>query len=107
VTSTKSPGYRLSELAEDDLAGILDYTLDTWGAGQADRYLDLLVLCFERIVGLPSLGRRCDAVRSGYRRIEIGKHVIFYRTDEDGVFIVRVLHQRELVTREALMERRR
>lgn len=107
MTRRKSPGYRLSELAEDDLAGILDYTADTWGAAQADRYLDLLVQCFERLVIMPSLGRRCDAIHFGYRRMETGKHVVFYRLDDDEVFIARVLHERELVTRRALMERRR
>ena len=56
---------------------------------------------------MPSSGRRCDAVRSGYRRIETGKHVVFYRLEDEGVFIARVLHQRELVTRETLMERHR
>ncbi|HEU4635202.1 MAG TPA: type II toxin-antitoxin system RelE/ParE family toxin [Edaphobacter sp.] len=98
--------YQLSVLAEADLAAILDYTIDTWGASQADKYFDLLIECFEQIAHMPSLGRRCSAVRPGVRRMETGKHVVFYRPIEDGVLIVRVLHQRELVTRKALMEGR-
>jgi toxin ParE1/3/4 len=103
----QAPGrYRLSALAEADLAGILDYTTETWGAAQADRYLDVLIESFEHTARMPSLGRLCNAVSPGVRRIETGKHVVFYRPAEDGVLIIRVLHQRELVTRKALMEGR-
>jgi len=94
-------------MAENDLAGILDYTADTWGAKQADLYLNSLVQCFDRIAHMPSLGRNCDAVHAGFRRIEEGKHVIFYRPEKRGVFVARVLHERMLVTKETPMERRR
>jgi len=97
--------YRLSELAEIDVADILDFTVDTWGPEQADRYLDHLVGCFDRIAHMPSLGRDCSAVHPGFRRIEEGRHVIFYRVEEFGIFIARVVHQKMLVTKEFLMER--
>ncbi|MHB1745118.1 MAG: type II toxin-antitoxin system RelE/ParE family toxin [Acidobacteriaceae bacterium] len=41
--------YRLSALAELDLADIADYTTDVWGAKQAELYLDSLVECFDRV----------------------------------------------------------
>ena len=34
------------------------------------------------------------AIRPGYRKIETTNHSDFYRKTEDGVLIVRVLHQR-------------
>ena len=32
-------GYRLTSEAASDIKGILDYTLDRWGAEQADKYV--------------------------------------------------------------------
>jgi toxin ParE1/3/4 len=71
----------------------MDYTAYTWGTTQADRYLEGFVDCFERISQMPNLGRRCESVHSGFRRIEVGRHVVFYRASQSEVFISRVLHQ--------------
>jgi len=46
-------GYRLSNKAEADLEGILVYTVDMWGAEQADRYLSALGDCFDLIALQP------------------------------------------------------
>jgi len=87
------PAYRLSRLARLDLIDIADYTLDTWSMDQALRYLDSLEVCFNRLSETPKIGRRCDRIRPGYRRVEHERHVILYRSDADGIFIGRVLHQ--------------
>ncbi len=99
-----TPGYRLSRGAELDLANVLDYTVDTWGGKQADRYLEGFVECFVRIAQRPLLGRACESVGPGVRRIEQGKHVVFYKHNEDVVYIVRILHQRMLPKRHEMME---
>ncbi len=72
---------------------IADYTLDTWGVEQTLRYLDGLEACFNRIAETPKIGRRCDRIRPGYRRVEHVRHVIIYRADSSGIFISRILHQ--------------
>ncbi len=97
-------GYRLSALAELDLAKIADYTTDVCGAKQADLYLSSLAECFLRIVQNPSLGRACDSVHPGFRRIDQGKHVIFYKPGKRGVFISRILHTSMLPTVREMME---
>lgn len=91
-----------SKLAESDLQAILDYTVDTWGGEQAGIYLDGLVDCFNRIAKTPLLGRGCDELRPGMRRIECNKHVVFYRQTKAGIRIIRVLHQRMLPNRHRL-----
>lgn len=96
--------YHLSALAEIDLADIADYTTDVWGGKQAELYLDSLVQCFVRIAQMPSLGRACDSVHAGFRRIEEGRHVIFYQPRGRGVFVSRILHQSMLPVRHELME---
>ena len=86
-------GYRFSRLAKLDLIEIADYKVDMWGVGQAERYLDGLDDCFKQLVQTPQMGRACDSIRKGYRRIEQGKHAVIYRADGEGVFVCRVLHQ--------------
>jgi toxin ParE1/3/4 len=89
-----------SKRALRDLTGIDAYTLEEWGEAQADRYLGQLQECFESLVNNPQLGRQCGGVRPGLRRMEYGKHVIFYRIIEDGIRVSRILHQSMLATPE-------
>jgi toxin ParE1/3/4 len=95
-----SPGYWLSKLARLDLIEIADYTVDRWGVSQAERYLDGFVDCFKRLVKNPQMGRACDQILRGYRRIEQGRHVVIYRVDADGIFICRILHVSMLPARQ-------
>ena len=88
--------FRFSRLAESDLLSIGEYTMQTWGPEQAARYLDSLEVCCQRLSDEPSLGRKCEAVSPGLRSKNQGKHVIFFRCDEDGILVSRILHQRML-----------
>ena len=90
---------RISAEAEGDIDQIVAYTIQTWGWRQADRYLGKLEEGIELLVRNPSAGRSCDSIKSGLRRFEIGRHVIFYLPGSDGVLIVRVLHERMLPSR--------
>lgn len=96
--------HRFSELARLDLIEIADYTLNEWGLEQAIRYLDSLDGCFRLIAANPRVGRKCDLLRPGYRRIEHEKHVIFYRAEPDSILIVRILHQRMIPETQPLEE---
>ena len=91
--------FRLSRTAEADLLSIGDYTLRRWGVEQAVRYLDSLEFCCQMLAGRPSLGRSCGDVRPGLRRMEHGKHVVFFRQAPGGILVSRVLHQRMLPDR--------
>ena len=97
--------FRFSRRAEADLLGIGRYTLGTWGEAQAARYLDELEAFCRTLANNAALGRSCDEVRPGLRRIEHGKHVVFYRLrTSGGILIVRILHQRMLPERHAIDE---
>lgn len=83
-------GLRLLEEREEKVAALnaaLQAGEDS-GFTQFDvhEFLDLLA-------AQPGAGRPIDEVRPGYRRARHGSHLIFYRQVEDGVEIVRVLHQ--------------
>ena len=83
---------RLTSRAEADLAGIADYSIETFGIEQARRYRDDLDACFRTIAENPRLGRSAEALFRGLRRIEHRSHVVFYLVDESGILIVRILH---------------
>ena len=72
------------------------YTLRIWGQEQAIRYLDDLEACCQRLAAHPESGRPCEAVRPDLRRMEHGKHVVFFRREPNGILISRILHQRML-----------
>jgi toxin ParE1/3/4 len=91
--------FHFSRRAEADLLGIGDYTLRTWGKAQAVRYLGELEVCCQTLSDNPALGRRCDEIRPGLRRLEHGKHVVFYRQERAGILVSRILHQRMLPDR--------
>jgi toxin ParE1/3/4 len=96
--------FRFSRRAEADLLGIGAHTLRTWGEDQAIRYLDDLEVCCQMLAENPTLGRACDEVRPGLRRMERGRHVIFYREEGGGILVSRILHQRMLPERHAIEE---
>jgi toxin ParE1/3/4 len=73
--------FRFSRRAEADLLSIGDYTLRTWGVDQALRYIDDLEACCQMLADNCALGRSSDHIRPGLRRMESGRHVVFYRED--------------------------
>ena len=86
--------YRLTTLAETDLAEIADYTIETLGIEQARRYRDALETCFNNLAANPLLGRSAEHLAPSLRRIEHRSHVVFYLRRQPGVLIVRILHAR-------------
>ncbi len=87
------PLFRYSRRAEADLLGIAAYTVRTWGEDQAARYVNNLEEFSQMLADNPDLGSKCDYIRAGLRRAEIGKHVLFYREVDGGIFISRIRHQ--------------
>lgn len=88
------PGYRLTTAAEQDLAGIWDYSFEIWGADQADRYLEQLAACCDRIAdGQPACKSfpEIDARLKSYR---CQQHYIFFLAKDDAAIIIAVLHER-------------
>jgi toxin ParE1/3/4 len=80
--------------AQDDLDEIWDYTADGWGLDQAETYIRQLWKDIQTVADRPSLGRECSEVRPGYRKYPSGSHVVFYRLTDDGIDVVRILHER-------------
>jgi toxin ParE1/3/4 len=94
--------FHFSRLAEVDLYGIGIYTLRTWGEALTDRYIRKIEESCQLLAGNPGLGRPCDDIRPGLRRMEAGKHVVFYREQPGGILVSRILHQRMLPENQAI-----
>lgn len=85
--------FKLTAKARQDLLAIGRYTEKEWGVAQRDRYLKQFDAAFNRLGENPNLGRKCDEILAGYRKIGEGSYVMFYKVS-DVVEIVRILHQR-------------
>ena len=83
---------RLSPLAESDLEDIWSYTVENWSLEQAEHYHAGLVDAFEALVRGHKKGRMAD-IREGYLKYAVGSHVIYYRPAENGIDVIRILHQ--------------
>jgi toxin ParE1/3/4 len=94
--------FPFSRRAEADLSSIGAYTLRTWGETQVLRYIDELESLCQTLVDNPMLGRACDHIRPGLRRLEFGRHVLFYRQKTDGILVSRILHLRMLPETQAI-----
>lgn len=92
-------GYRLSRRAEDDVDGILEYSLLQWGEAKADEYVAGLHALFEEIALYPQRGLESLRLQPGLRRWLYQSHAVFYRKKKDEILIVRVLHVRMDVPR--------
>lgn len=84
--------YSLSSKAAADLDGIYEYTILTFGLGQARAYLSGLRERFETLADNPMHGRSARELSPGLRRLEYESHVVFYVPKDNGVRIVRILH---------------
>jgi toxin ParE1/3/4 len=86
--------YRLAPAALRDLEGIWLYTFEQWGSEQAHRYVDEMTAAFDKLANNPQQGMPCEAIRKGYRRSGVGRHMIYFRITDYGIVVIRVLHAR-------------
>ena len=78
--------------AETDLLKIWRYTFETWGETRANHYLDGLELDMKQLTKTPYFGKSRDTLRTGYRSLHSGRHVIFYRVLDGAIEVIRILH---------------
>ena len=83
----------LTRLALADLKSVARFTEKNWGRLQRDTYLKEIDTIFHALASNPRMGRACDDVRQGYRKLPHGAHIVYYRVmDREQVLIVRILH---------------
>jgi toxin ParE1/3/4 len=82
-----------SEKALKDLQEIHHYSKSQWSELQADKYYFDLVQSCRHLCSFPKLGKKYDKLRIKPLGLKVFKHVIFYSTDAQNIYIIRVLHE--------------
>ncbi len=86
--------YRISTKADSDLLDIARFTIKKYGIEQARTYKDGLYTCFNTLSEKPDLGRNASQYAPHLKRFLFQSHTIFFRPEEKGIAIIRVLHQK-------------
>ena len=89
------PVFKVSKQADNDLLEIRNYTLDTWGIKQRDKYLNEINQRFHQLADNPDYPSSKDisSIANGCFSLSVNEHFIIYRKFSYGVRIVRVLGQ--------------
>jgi toxin ParE1/3/4 len=87
----------LSQQAKADFRDILSYTLTTWGEFQMAKYRASINDALHVILHNPSAGRL--SVKPTLKVLAVERHRIYYRTIDDTIYVVRILHERMDTTR--------
>ncbi len=76
-----------------DLEEIYRFSLEHWGTGRAKSYIRKIDDALRQRCDHPRLGQGRDDVLPGILAFRVLSHVIFYRYVQDGIAVIRVLHQ--------------
>ena len=92
IAAMSKESYVLSEIADEDLEDIFDYTTTEFGLEQAEKYLFEIEEVFQNLLINPELGKIRNEIKEGLYSFPKDNHIIFYRILENHIRIVRVLH---------------
>lgn len=81
-----------SPAADADVRSIWDYTAEHWSEEQADRYVDDIRDACRDLAAGHKRGRPVPVRRAGYLKYRVESHLIYYRLEDAGLVVVRVLH---------------
>jgi len=82
---------RFTREAKADLEGIAVYTLERYGAKQAQTYRGGFENFFALLAEHPMAGSDQSGIQPRLRRIVHQSHAIYYRVDQDEITIARIL----------------
>jgi len=91
---------RLGQQAEQDYVEILQWTVKTFGEGQASNYAETIALAIEALEGGPDiLGARArEDIQPGILTLHVarqgraGRHFVVFRATESDIDVLRLLH---------------
>ncbi len=84
---------RLTPQAHAEVGDVRRYSLRTWGATQAKRYLRGLGRRFLEIAAGTAAHRDAE-IGNGYRRCRYERHINIFKEEPDSVRIVHIFHER-------------
>jgi toxin ParE1/3/4 len=86
--------YRLTPSAKSDLIEIWNYTVESWGKKQAEKYLQDVEDKLNQLAANPQLGKQRPEIVPGYYSFPVRKHIIFYLISDSHIDIIGILHGR-------------
>jgi len=78
--------------AETDLLEIWVYIGQESSMETADRVLGTIDQKCQALAEQPGIGRRRDELAPGLQSLPVGSYVVFYRAQDEGIEVIRVLH---------------
>ena len=88
---------RFLEPSRFDLRIMRAYGLEAFGGKAADAYMRGLAAVLVRLSEHPRIGVARDDLRPGTRSFPYRRHRVYYRVDEEGIVIQRILHHAQMV----------
>ena len=85
--------YSLSSGAEKDAMDIWWHSFHKWSKDQADKYYNELFETINSLTRDPYLGRPQNHLFKGCLKYNYRSHYIMYEVVDDGIFVIRILHQ--------------
>ena len=87
--------YRLSNVADQKIEAIYEYSLLNFGEARADAYFLALHDLFDLLGANPLMGREELKLGDQVRRFFHLSHIVFYRPTPDGVLILDLMGVRQ------------
>ena len=89
------PHAKFALRAQNDLVNIIEYTVQNWGAAQADKYIDGLETLAANLANNPSIGTRRDALKKDLLSFPYQSRMLYYTRTKSGITVFRVLHHHQ------------
>ena len=85
--------YPLYPKTIEDNESIYLYSTSEFGIKRTEDYILAIEASFCQLADDPLISRKCDYFRQNLRAFNVGSHVIFLKTTNYGIAVIRVLHQ--------------
>jgi toxin ParE1/3/4 len=85
-----------SDVAENDIDEITQFTTEHWDPEQARKYASMLFAATDRLTRYPLSGKSLEDLGVPTRVAIVGEHAIIYRITTTAVHILRIVHQRRV-----------
>lgn len=90
----------LGRSAEDDFSNIAAWTSENFGVRQAEAYVDAMLDAIDELSANPlhARSKARDEIGPGIRTLHMskrgrrGRHLLLYRTDDETLVVLRILH---------------
>jgi toxin ParE1/3/4 len=87
-------GYIISQPAIRDLDSISSYFAEV-NVEAGEKFLQGFSKRCQQLVSFPNIGRSYDELQVDLRGLPLEGYIIFYRTNDDGIEIIRVVNGRQ------------